>query len=235
MLPYDLVAGVVPCPRGWLVAGAKVLGATLAPELPRVMTTFEEVLDDRPAFSIIGLYAPVGRLDDLVPGGRSCEREARALLGTRRGAAIHSSPPRVAPPSESLNGQADLAGQYPLGVPRKLLERYNEVDRDMAPYRQRTVFEVHPELTFYQLNEDQPLRYRKRSPEGREERRSLLLRRIGGVDRVLDARLSGVRRSHLADAAACMWTARRVLGRAMSRLPLDPEWDALGLRMEFVR
>ena len=141
----------------------------------------------------------------------------------------------MASPSESLNGQTDLADQYPLGVPRKLLERYDEVDRDMAPYRQRTVFEVHPELTFYQLNEDRPLRYRKRSPEGREERRSLLVRRIGGVDRVLDTRLSGVRRSHLADAVACMWTARRVLGRAMSRLPLDPEWDALGLRMEFVR
>jgi hypothetical protein len=32
-----------------------------------------------------------------------------------------------------------------------------------------------------------------------------------------------------------MWTARRILGRAMTRLPLDPEWDSQGLRMELVR
>jgi predicted RNase H-like nuclease len=224
MLPYNLVAGVVPCTRGWLVAGAKVLGVTIAPELPRLLATFLEVLDDRPAFSVLGLYAPVGRLDKPVPGGRSCEREARVLLGPRRGAAIRSAPTRL----------SDASGGTP-AIPRGLSERYAEVERDMAPYRQRTVFEVHPELAFYQLNEDRPLQYRKRSAEGRHERRSLLAAKIAGVDRVLDADVPGVRRTNLADAVACMWTARRILGRAMTRLPLDPEWDSRALRMELVR
>ena len=201
MLPYDLVAGVVPCSHGWLVAGAKVLGATIAPELPRLLPTFVEVLDDRPAFSVIGVYAPVGRLDEVKAGGRGCEREARELLGPRRGGTIRSAPCRT-----NLD---DHDGPEP---PRGLSDRYEEVDREMAPYRQRTVFEVHPELSFYQLNEDRPLRYRKRSAEGRQERRALLERRIGGVDRVLDARLPGIRRRHLVDAVACLWTARRILG-----------------------
>jgi predicted RNase H-like nuclease len=221
MLPYDLVAGVVPCSGGWLVVGAKVLGVTIAPELPRLMPSFLEVLDDRPAFTVLGLYAPVGRLDQMVPGGRGCEREARALLGAPRSAAIRSAPSRT-------------PGEGP-AMPRGLAARYEEVDRDMAPYRQRTVFEVHPELAFYQLNEDRSLQHRKRSTEGRLERRSLLESRIAGVDRVLDAAVAGVRRTHLADAAACMWSARRILGRAMARLPLDPEWDSRGLRMELVR
>jgi predicted RNase H-like nuclease len=224
MLPYDLVAGVVPCSRGWLVAGAKVLGVTIAPELPRLLATFLEVVDDRPAFSVVGLYLPVGRLDEAVPGGRNCEREARALLGPRRGAAIRSAPVR-----SSGDG-----GDSP-AIPRGLAERFEEVERDMAPYRQRTIYEVHPELSFYQLNEDRPLQHPKRSAEGRLERRALLETRIAGVDRVLDTPVPGVRRTHLADAVACMWTARRILGRAMTRLPLDPEWDSLGLRMELVR
>ena len=157
-------------------------------------------------------------------GGRGCEREARTLLGPRRGAAIRSAPGR----SSNSNGGSPA-------IPRGLAGRYAEVEQEMAPYRQRTIYEVHPELSFFQLNEDRPLQHRKRSREGQLERRALLETRIAGVDRVLDAWVPGVRRSHLADAAACMWTARRILGRAMTRLPLDPEWDSQGLRMELVR
>jgi predicted RNase H-like nuclease len=32
-----------------------------------------------------------------------------------------------------------------------------------------------------------------------------------------------------------MWTARRIVSRAITRLPEDPEWDSQGLRMEIVR
>jgi predicted RNase H-like nuclease len=39
----------------------------------------------------------------------------------------------------------------------------------------------------------------------------------------------------LLDAAALLWTARRISARAGTRLPADPEWDVEGLRMEFVR
>jgi predicted RNase H-like nuclease len=37
------------------------------------------------------------------------------------------------------------------------------------------------------------------------------------------------------DAAAILWTARRIFARAGTRIPIDPEWDEQGLRMEFVR
>ena len=36
-------------------------------------------------------------------------------------------------------------------------------------------------------------------------------------------------------ACALLWTARRAAGRAMSRLPMDPNWDEAGMRMELVR
>ena len=47
-----------------------------------------------------------------------------------------------------------------------LLRRYREVAAEMAPYRQRTVFEVHPELSFFQLNGDVPLRWTKKFEVG---------------------------------------------------------------------
>src|SRR3984957_4832691 len=92
-LPYSVVAGVTPCAPGWLVASAKLNGATFAPEAPRVLSTFAEVLDERPSFSVIALNAPVGYVDDVHNGGRTCDRMARALLG-RRGSTIHNAPTR---------------------------------------------------------------------------------------------------------------------------------------------
>ncbi len=105
----------------------------------------------------------------------------------------------------------------------------------MAPYRQRTVYEVHSELSFYQLNDDVPLRFSKQSERGWGERRELLEKKIPGVERIINAELTDVPYSHLLDVAAFMWTARRVSARSGLRVPLDPEWDGEGLRMEIIR
>jgi len=37
------------------------------------------------------------------------------------------------------------------------------------------------------------------------------------------------------DAAGLLWTARRIAGKAITRLPMDREWDDQGRRMEIVR
>src|SRR5579883_168520 len=90
-LPYRLLAGVVPCPTGWLVAGAKLQGTTTAPEEPFVLRTFLEVLDYKPAYDVLALTVPIGLPDVPTPGGRQCDREARKLVGRRRGGAITSA------------------------------------------------------------------------------------------------------------------------------------------------
>jgi predicted RNase H-like nuclease len=105
----------------------------------------------------------------------------------------------------------------------------------MAPYRQRSVYEVHSELSFYQLNDDVPLRWSKKSSQGWEERRTLLEKRIPDVGKIVDVKLSRVPHSHLLDVAAFVWTARRIFARIAARLPMDAEWDDGGLRMEIVR
>jgi len=226
-LPYKLVAGVLPCRGGWLVASAKLQGVTIAPEEPRVLDSFEAVLDEKPAFLVIALHAPIGYLDKPVPGGRSCDRQARALLGGRRGAAVRSAPSWTVLQAEEIGGLD--------AVTAALLPRYREVAAEMAPYRQRIVHETHPELSFYQLNNDRPMRYSKRFAAGRQERRELLTAKIPGVERIIDARVKGASATQLLDATACLWTARRGIAKAGARLPEDPEWDSQGLRMELIR
>jgi predicted RNase H-like nuclease len=96
------------------------------------------------------------------------------------------------------------------------------------------VYEGHPELSFYQLNGNKPLRRSKKIEAGNLERRALLEQKMPGVDKILDSELKRVPLKHLLDAAALLWTARRVFAHAALRLPSDAEWDSEGLRMELV-
>jgi predicted RNase H-like nuclease len=227
-LPYSVVAGVTPCAGGWLVASAKLLGVNINAEGPRVLTKFVEVLDERPTFSAVALNAPIGYLDEATKGGRTCDRLARALLGPR------ASTVRSAPIRASVDDEAEVAEDHVDAVTKLLLPRYHEVAMEMAPFRQRTVYQVHPELSFYQLNDDEPLRWPKRTQAGRAERRALLDHRFPGLEEILDADIGGATPSHLLDAVALVWTARRIFARAATRIPTDPEWDSQGLRTEFV-
>ncbi len=193
------------------------------------METFTDVLDQRPALATIAVNAPIGYLDAFRPGGRDCDREARALLG-RRGGAIPSAPLRF-----QLDEGADGSAEGISAVTQKLLPRYREVAAEMAPFRQRTVYEVTSEMSFYHLNDDTPLRWSKRTQAGHEERRDLLAKKIPGSERIYDYKLPRVPSSHMLDVAAFMWTARRIFARAAVRIPEDPQWDEQGLRMEIVR
>jgi predicted RNase H-like nuclease len=228
-LPYSLVSGVTPCRGGWLVAGSKLQGTIFAPEDPVRVDSFVDVVDMRPAYSVVALNAPVGGLDQAATGGRACDREARALLG-RRGAAVKNAPVAV----DSKEG-TELLSDHVDAITRTLLPRYQEVAREMAPFRQRTIYEVNADLSFFELNDDVPMRWSKYSEKGQDERRSLLESKLPGSLRIINADVPGATVSHLLDAAAILWTARRIFARAAVRIPSEPEWDEQGLRMELVR
>ncbi len=233
-LPYRPIAGVVPAGKKWLVAAGRLQGITLTATEPEALDHFIDVLDYRPSFEIIALAMPIGLPSKPSPGGRTCDREARRLLGWPRSGAILSPPARVAVGAASF-ADAVAANHGMSGPVWNLLPRIAEVDANIAPYWQRTVFEVHPELSFFQLNGDMPLKHGKRTDVGRDERRQLLEQKLPHIERVIEARIKGVRPQHLADAAVCLWSARRIASRGVSRLPEDPEWDDVGLRMEIIR
>jgi predicted RNase H-like nuclease len=222
------VAGVTPWRAGWLAASAKLLGASFVAEDPKIYESFMAVLEEHPSFSSIVVNAPIGYIDSPDLGVRTCDHEARVLLG-RRGGSIHNAPTRFA-----LQHGAGWSETNLDAMTATLLPRYQEIAAEMSPYRQRTVFEGNPELSFYQLLADTPLHKSKKIEEGLDERREILEQKIPGVSRILDAQIDDVPQKHLLDAAALLWTARRVFARAAKRLPAEAEWDSEGLRMEFV-
>jgi predicted RNase H-like nuclease len=156
----------------------------MSPEEPQVLRTLADVLDYRPSFDVIALHAPVGLLDEERPGGRTCDSQVRRLLGARRGAAIMSAPSRRLVVNGTVKGTHELEGLS--AVAKVLLPRYREVMSEILPYRQRSVFEVHPEATFHQLNEDKSLKYSKNTIHGRMERRPFW-KAPSRIERVLDA------------------------------------------------
>lgn len=100
-LPYSVVAGVTPCGPAWLVAPAKLQGTVFAPEAPFLISPFSEVVDQRPTFAVIALNAPVGYLDMAAAGGRTCDREARALWAPNEDPPSRAHPFGRAPMSSS--------------------------------------------------------------------------------------------------------------------------------------
>jgi predicted RNase H-like nuclease len=217
-----------------LVASAKLQGITMAPEQPQVIRTFLEVLDYKPAFQVVALFSPVGLLDEPNTRGRTCDRQARAVLGSPRSGAVLSAPVRAALRCPTYDEARTANGGHLSAVGWRMLAKVAEVHEQMAPYWQRNVFEVHPELSFFQLNDDRPVRFSKHSRAGQSERRALLDGRMPGFERIVDEKIPGVTNAHLLDAAACLWTARRIVSRGVAHLPETPEWDSEGLRMEIV-
>ena len=222
--PYKIVAGVTPCASGWLLVSAKIKGATFAPDFPRVIDRLYDVFNRRPAYSIIAMNAPIGSATEASSGGRKCDLEVSQLIGP---GALTSRWPAEAPTNESPRPEPHSTAPY-------LDDRRRELSQEIAPYLQRVVCEVLPELTFYQLNGEQPLREPPTTEAGYRERCELLLR-VPGIGRILETELDGVTRSQLLDASALLWSARRITARAGRRVPSLPEWDDDGLRVEILR
>ena len=234
-LPYKLLAGVVPCPGGWLLAAGKLVGIQVFPEDPIVVKSFREILDNVPPYLAIAVTLPIGLPSRATRRGRKADQEARRILGFPHAGAIGSTPTRRALQATNYESARRANGGHLDVVTWQSFKRIRELDETMEPYLQRQIYEVRPELSFFQLNDDEPMHHAKDSAAGRREREALLRRRMPGSERIISRDLKGTRRGHLVDAAVTLWTARRITARAVSRLPENPEWDAKGLRMEIVR
>lgn len=234
-LPYKLLAGVVPVPKGWLVASGKLLGIQVHPEDPALFETFREILDHIPQYQVVAVTVPIGLPTSPHRGGRAADHEARQILGFPHAGAIGSTPTRDALREKDYEKARAANGGLLDVVTWQQFPKIREVDDEMQPYLQRQVYEARPELSFYQLAEDAVLKHTKDSRAGQKERQELVRRRMPGSERVLDAELDSVRVTHLTDAAVTLWTARRIVAKAIARVPEVPEWDDRGLRMEIVR
>jgi predicted RNase H-like nuclease len=230
-LPYQILAGVEPVPGGWLVAPGNLQGITLAPQPAYILNTLADVLDYRPSFSVVALHAPVGAASG-AGEFRSCDVAARDRLGRRAGAVV-PAPSRAI--LEATSYQEAHRIDPTLDIVRwRSLAKAAEAINEVQSWRQRVVWEVNPELALTTMNDGEPIRFGRRSPTGRQIRRQLVERKLPGADRVLKERPPSVREEKLIDALADLWTARRIVARAITRMSDPPVWNDDGVRMDIV-
>jgi predicted RNase H-like nuclease len=230
-LPYEILVGVEPVPGGWLVVPGNLQGITLAPQPAYVLTTLAEVLDYRPSFSVVALHAPVGAASG-AGDFRSCDVAARDQLGRRAGAVV-PAPSRAVLKATSYEEARRIDPTVDV-VRWRSLAKAAEAIKEVQSWRQRVVWEVNPELALTTMNDGQPIPFGRRSPAGRHVRRELVERKLPGADRVLKERPPCVREEKLIDALADLWTARRIVARAITRMSDEPVWDDDGVRMDIV-
>lgn len=235
------VAGVDGCRAGWFVVLQNM--ATSAVRC-RVVPSFEALLTLSEAPRHVGVDVIIGLPDAPRHGGRACDRQARQLLGWPRSSSVFSPPAQSAITCASYEeALATNRRESPDGVGLTkqafyLFPKLRAVDAHMTPERQNRVREVHPELTFFAMNGEAPLRHSKHDAAGRAERRHLL--RAHGFNAVAQAiethKSRDVGNNDVLDAHAACWSARRMATGTAIRLPEGaPPCNAAGLRMEIWR
>ncbi|HQU00561.1 MAG TPA: DUF429 domain-containing protein, partial [Acidimicrobiales bacterium] len=87
------MAGATPWGARWVVASAKITGSVFAPEPPKVYDLFQEILSEHPSYATIVVNSPVGYANSPATGLRTCDVEAKKVLG-RRGMTVRRIPSR---------------------------------------------------------------------------------------------------------------------------------------------
>jgi predicted RNase H-like nuclease len=233
----EVVIGVDGCRGGWITVVWKGHDHAV-----RFFRNFAELLNAKQELNaaIIAVDMPIG-LPKL--HGRTAEREARLALGARS-SSVFSTPSSAAFAARDWDKacKINLANSDPQRKLSKqsygLFKKINEIDKILADGADPKVQEVHPELSFYQMNGRQPLTYPKKRKEGEEERLHLLRGNgFASLDLEIEQRpfkRADVGRDDIIDAFACAWSARRIHLGTASSYPAHEERDEHGLIMRIM-
>ena len=232
----NMISGADGCKEGWIVLTRDLDTGSVT---WRVCRTARELFDSQPTPQIIALDIPIGLPDK---GPRACDLEARKLLGPGRACCVFPAPIRPALFATSYVEACQIhqrvdnkkMSRQAYGILKKIGDVDDVLRQD--PELCMRVHEVHPEISFYFLAGQQPLRYSKKSELGREERCKLLEPVFG---QWLQAALLERKELHCAeddllDAFAALWTAERIASGISHTIPAVPPRDTFGLRMEMV-
>jgi predicted RNase H-like nuclease len=239
------VAGADGGPAGWLAVFRSIDGrehrAEIVKSLADVFTAAEQP-------KIVAVDIPIGLLNISQRGGRPADRACRTILGPHRQSSIFAPPCRAALQAVSFAQACEL--EQANSAPAKkmsrqtfnILPKIREADAIALRFA-GSIFECHPEVSFWAMNARQPMRLPKKvsrqknpdgvSESGLRERRQLLLQ-SGYSDEFLATRLGTAKdcaADDFVDACAAAWTAERILKGKAVRFPLLPDLDEAGLDM----
>ncbi len=242
------IAGVDGCSGGWVV----VTGNDGFDELEvLVVSRFAQLFQMAVQPNIVCVDIPIGLATS---GPRDADVQSRKLVGVRR-SSVFPAPerPLLAFARSDGLGREDgyaITNEWSWmhlghGISKQnynILGKIAEVDDFLGerPHLRVTdvrptvstatslVFEIHPEMSFLEMNDGEPLPSPKRQSDGSAQRLGLLKRNIGMAVTRLSLH-SGAKQDDLHDALAALWTAARIARGDEQRVPADAKRDALGL------
>ncbi|HUZ91485.1 MAG TPA: DUF429 domain-containing protein [Methylocella sp.] len=234
------IAGVDGCRKGcWIAVTADT--QTFDKAQVKIFKSFAELISELAARSIIGIDMPTGLAEHTDRGGREPDWAAREFLGRQR-ASVFPVPSRRAVYERDYAQVCAIARET--SEPRRavskqlfgILPRIRQIDEILRqdPALRDRVFEVHPEVSFKVMNNDEPLPERKKV-KGRIYQpgmhlRHNLLRKEGFPLSFLNQRPPhGAALDDFYDACACAWSAKRILYGKARVFPCHPPLDGEGL------
>jgi predicted RNase H-like nuclease len=229
-----IVVGVDGCSGGWI---AMRWDGTARELEPNFHPNFLHLLEAHGDAAAIGIDVPIG-----LPMGtaRRCDLEARRMLGRPRMASVFLAPDaRIIDAETYAEANARSRTLTGKGLSRQafgIMSKIAEVNAVMTPELQKRVVEVHPEVSFWAMS-GAAMQHTKKRSAGFDERREVIARAMGfrfPQRRELRKMILYAAPDDALDAVAAAWTALRVASATSAKLPLEPEVDARGLRMEIV-
>jgi predicted RNase H-like nuclease len=216
--------GVDACRAGWV---AVVLDDGLVTET-RLAATLEQIVAAYPeaaATGAIGVDMPLGLVER---GWREADRLGAARLGRHR-SRLFLVPPRAVWDAATHEEAVRLCRQLtdpPAGCSRQAWNLREKLlpANELYTRQQHRLFEVHPEISFAELNGGMPVAASKKTWNGQMARRALL----GDAGISLPGQLAAAGTAapdDILDAAAVAWSAGRITRGQASSLP-DPPHSA---------
>ena len=233
--------GVDACKAGWFAVVLAEGTNWKANIFPDISSLWNQCKDAR----LILIDVPIG-LRDSDSNERSCDKEARKLLGHKRGSSVFVAPCRSAIYTNSYEKASEINAQK---TGRRLskqvwgiIPKIKEVDQlllaDMTA--RSCIREIHPELCFWALNSGKPMKYSKKKKKEKAflERMEVLLSVYPYTNNIIDNTLTKYPRREVAkddilDALVAAVTASEESLR-LSSIPKTTEVDSKGLPMEMV-
>ena len=224
------------CKKGWAAIGEDLDRGEIT---WKVYKKLEDLFQSDPLPTVIAIDIPIGLEDDKA---RACDLEARKLLGRPRSSSVFTAPLRLMLGCtdywEACRVRQGIEGKSMSKQAYNIMSKIKEIDTLLRSETdlQNIVHEVHPEVCFYALAGNRPMRENKKRPEGHQERARLLPERYADLLERAERECAGqgAASDDVLDAFAALWSAGRIYrGEAIS-LPASPPFDSFGLRMEIV-
>lgn len=231
------VGGVDGCKAGWICVTRSPRGDDLGSTVAR---TADDLAELAATLEVVAIDIPIGLPES---GVRSCDREARRLLGRPRGSSVFPAPVRAALAAtnreEASRITAARDGRKVGAQAWAIVAKVRQVDELLQerPELRGRFREVHPEVSFRALNGSRPVAASKRTLDGMTRRLDLVTAQFGpaAFRQVRDAWPHGaVGDDDILDALALLWTAERIASGTAVTLPACPPTDTTGLGMEIV-